>query len=234
MAEKKNPFAKLADEQGVSETKKKLAKAARTEAQEAEVVEAAKERVAAKRQARAKAEEPAKEPETEEVEEQEDGDADTEEVAEADGGAESDAEGDTTPAVLAADPAEAEKPAPVKKSSGRRTAAQADAEAQEREAALQAQIDELKAQMQSKADAGDIGIVPDRIVLEAEEGQEGGALRVVGGGRTLVNDDWRATVDGLQLLVGRASHQASSTLRLPITLVESLGVLLSNVGEITE
>lgn len=232
MAEKKNPFEKLAGEGAASKApaakstpkgKKPAAKASApekdSEEDEAKIIADAKKRVAAKKT------EPAPEPEPEPEVEEEETDADTEDAEEVE------TEADDTPAVLAED-SESEKPAPVKKST-RRTAAQADAEAKEREEALQAQIDELKAQMGSKADAAEVGIVSDRVVLEADEAEAGGQLRVVGDGRTLVNDDWRATVDGLRVLVGRSSQQASSTLQIPLSLVKSLGVLLGQIDEVT-
>lgn len=126
-------------------------------------------------------------------------------------------------------PEKAEKPAAPK--STRRTAKQVEEEAAAREAALQEQIDALKSALEKKADVADIGVVQDRVVLE---GGVGGDVRVVGNGRTLANDDWRATVDGLRLLLGRASSQSTQQFQLPVTLVPSLAELLSNLAEIQE
>lgn len=113
----------------------------------------------------------------------------------------------------------------------RRTAAQVEAEAAEREARLQEQIDMLSQKLDSKADTVDISVVKDRVVLEDGKG---GNVRVVGNGRTLANDDWRATVDGLRLLLGRSSTQSTQQFQLPISLIPSLAELLSNISEITE
>ena len=117
------------------------------------------------------------------------------------------------------------------KRSTRRTAAQVEREAAEREARLQEQIDALKAQVDGKADASEITVLQDRVVFEDGVG---GDVRVVGNGRSLVNDDWRCTVDGLALLLGRSSSQATQQFKLPLSLVPSLAELLSNVDEITE
>lgn len=227
---KANPFAKLKDA-AAAETSEALHAAADVEETGADEetedeVAAAKARLAAKRAARAKA---APEPEPEE----EDGDADSEEDDEAE-------VDDDTPAALAddsepdAEDADEEpevEPAPKVKRSTRRTAAQVEREAAEREARLQEQIDALKAQVDGKADASEITVLQDRVVLEDGVG---GDVRVVGNGRSLVNDDWRCTVDGLALLLGRSSSQATQQFKLPLSLVASLAELLSNVDEITE
>ena len=232
---KANPFAKLKDA-AAAETNEALHAAADVEETGADEetedeVAAAKARLAAKRAARAKA---APEPEPEEIEE-EDGDADSEEDDEAE-------VDDDTPAALADDsepdaevedeePETETEPAPQVKRSPRRTAAQVEREAAEREARLQEQIDALKAQVDGKADASEITVLQDRVVLEDGVG---GDVRVVGNGRSLVNDDWRCTVDGLALLLGRSSSQATQQFKLPLSLVPSLAELLSNVDEITE
>ncbi len=226
---KANPFAKLKDA-AAAETDEALHAAADveetgTDEESEDEVAAAKARLAAKRAARAEA---APEPE-------EESDADSEEDDEAD-----EAEVDDTPAALADDSesdAEVEdeepeaEPAPQVKRSTRRTAAQVEREAAEREARLQEQIDALKAQVDGKADASEITVLQDRVVLEDGVG---GDVRVVGNGRSLVNDDWRCTVDGLALLLGRSSSQATQQFKLPLSLVPSLAELLSNVDEITE
>lgn len=126
-----------------------------------------------------------------------------------------------------------EKAAEVPAKSTRRTAKQVEQEAAEREAALQAQIDELKAAMVKKADSVDVelAVIKDRVVLEDGEG---GALRVVGDGRTLTNDSWRATVDGLRLIIGRASNQATQQFQIPVSLASALGEVLTNVSEIAD
>lgn len=234
-AKKTNPFEKLGTKAPVK-SKAGAATAGKGEADESddedetdeeEVVSAAKARLA-KRRAAAKSAEP-------EVEEVEDAD---EIVTEA--GAEEETpktaedvadevnvtEQRAKQAGAAAESAEEDKPKRT-----RRTAAQVEAEAAEREAALQAQLDELRKAIAGKADAADIEVLQDRVVLE--EGQ-GGDLRVVGNGKTLANNDWRATIDGLRLILGRASSQATSTIQLPVSLVPSLAELLSNIDEITE
>ena len=224
---KANPFAKL-KETAAAETNEALHAAADVEEAGADEetedeVAAAKARLAAKRAAREEAE-------------PEESDADSEEDDEPE-------EVDNTPAALAddsesdAEDAEVEdeepevEPAPQVKRSTRRTAAQVEREAAEREARLQEQIDALKAQVDGKADASEITVLQDRVVLEDGVG---GDVRVVGNGRSLVNDDWRCTVDGLALLLGRSSSQATQQFKLPLSLVASLAELLSNVDEITE
>ena len=235
-AKKTNPFEKLGTK-GPVKSKASAATAGKDEAaeevdedetDEEEVVSAAKARLA-KRRAAAKAAEP---------EDGEEDAADDEIVTEA--GAEEETpktaedvadevnvtEQRAKQAGAAAESAEEDKPKRT-----RRTAAQVEAEAAEREAALQAQLDELRKAIAGKADAADIEVLQDRVVLE---GGQGGDLRVVGNGKTLANDDWRATIDGLRLILGRASSQATSTIQLPVSLVPSLAELLSNIDEITE
>lgn len=225
---KANPFAKL-KETAAAETNEALHAAADveetgTDEETEDEVAAAKARLAAKRAAREEAA-----PETEE--EESDADSEEDDEAEVD---------DDTPAALAddsepdAEDADEEpevEPAPKVKRSTRRTAAQVEREAAEREARLQEQIDALKAQVDGKADASEITVLQDRVVFEDGVG---GDVRVVGNGRSLVNDDWRCTVDGLALLLGRSSSQATQQFKLPLSLVPSLAELLSNVDEITE
>lgn len=217
MAEKANPFAKLGKTEAPASRAKSKADAASEEAaSEEEVVEAAKERVAAKRATRtvkAKAE-----PETEEETEEEADSADSEEVE----------------AEKAAEPEEddaAEEPvkdAPKK----RRTAAQVEAEYEAKQAELEAQIAKLTARIEGGEVAGGVEVVRDRVVLEDGVG---GDLRVVGASRTLVNDDWRATVtDGIKLVVGRSSAQATNSFVIPVSLAKSLGELLAEIDEIAE
>lgn len=232
-AKKANPFEKLAKEKAAASTA-----APETEEQ---VVAEAKERVAAKRAVRAKSAkkaEPEEAPEadieeTEELEptepetdEEETGDADSEE-----GETDAEDEDDDIPAVLADGAGEAPEPQVKKAPAKRRTAKQVEEEAAEREAKLQEQIDELKRSLEGKADSLDIGVVQDRIVLE---GGVGGDVRVVGNGKSLANDDWRATVDGLALLLGRSSTQATQQFKLPLVLIPSLVELLGELSEITE
>lgn len=223
MAEKVNPFAKLAAEKSEDGT---VPSAAVKELVEKSKVPAKKRTVKAKA---------APEPEAPE----------TDEVVELEGTTHSDVEGRA--AVLESednsddeDGEEEEvatkpdtKVTEPAKTTKRRTAAVVEAEAAEREAALQRQIDEMKAALAGKADAADVPVtvVRDRIVLE---GGQGGDVRVVGDGRTLVNDSWRATADGLRLLVGRSSAQSTQTFQFPISLVPALAELLSNIEEITD
>lgn len=124
-----------------------------------------------------------------------------------------------------------EEKAPVAEKATRRSAKQVEEEAAKREAKLQKQIDELKAALEKKADTADIAVVKDRVILEDGAG---GNLRVTNGGRSLVNDDWRATVDGLRLILGRSSTQSTQQFQIPVSLVGSLAELLSNVSEIQE
>lgn len=131
-----------------------------------------------------------------------------------------------------AEPAEQSEKSTAPKTTARRTAKQVEEEAARRERAMQEQIDALKKALEGKADVSDISVVADRVVLEDGIG---GDVRVIGGGKSLVNNDWRATaVDSLRLMVGRANTQSTQQLALPITLVASLAELLSNVDEITE
>lgn len=224
-AKKANPFQKLKEE------KVAAASDAAPETEE-QVVAEAKERVAAKRAVRAKKAEPEEAPEADieeteepEIDEEETGDADSEE-------GEPDAEDeDDTPAVLADGAGEAPEPQVKKAPAKRRTAKQVEEEAAEREAKLQEQIDELKRSLEGKADSLDIGVVQDRIVLE---GGVGGDVRVAGNGKSLANDDWRATVDGLALMLGRSSTQSTQQFKLPLVLIPSLVELLGELSEITE
>lgn len=130
------------------------------------------------------------------------------------------------------EPAEQSEKSTAPKTTARRTAKQVEEEAARKEKAMQEQIDALKKALEGKADVSDISVVADRVVLEDGIG---GDVRVIGGGKSLVNNDWRATaVDSLRLMVGRANTQSTQQLALPITLVASLAELLSNVDEITE
>lgn len=123
--------------------------------------------------------------------------------------------------------------APAPKKATRRTAKQVEEEAAAKQAELEAQIEALRVALEGKADMAvlDIGIVKDRVVLE---GGEGGDVRVVGAGKTLVNDDWRCTADGLRLILGRSSMQSTQQFHIPLSLVSSLAELLSNVTEIQD
>ena len=207
--EKKNPFAKLGAQSAPTSVKKAAASAEQDSAEEAseeEVVEAAKERVAKKRAARSvKAK---AEPETEETEEV-DNDAGEETADDSDEAAEK----------------------PAAKKTTRRTAKQVEEEYAAKQEALEAQIAALKAQIDGGAPGG-VEVVRDRVVLE---GGAGGDLRAIGESRTLVNDDWRATnVDGLRLVVGRSSAQATNSFAIPVSLAKSLSELLAEIDEITE
>lgn len=125
----------------------------------------------------------------------------------------------------------AEAAEPNKKAT-RRTAATVEAEAAERESKLQAQIDELRAKVSGVEGAQvEFGLVRD---VEVGEGESGGTIRQVGDGRTLVNNDWRVTKDGLRLLVGRNSSQAYATFQVPIVLGGSLAELLAHLDTIAE
>lgn len=244
-APKANPFAKLDAKKATSAAAAPVDETAAPEADE--VVVAAKTRIAAKQAARTaqtadeateddapaapvkrarkvvKTIPPIKSVEPEVEEELED---------EAD-----EVEDEGTPAVLEddtedEDDTEAEEPeeAPAPKIT-RRTAKQVELEAEEREAKLQRQIDELSAKLSGKADSAEITVLQDRVVLEDGVG---GDVRVVGGGKTLVNNDWRCTIDGLRLILGRASNQSTQQFQIPATLVSSLAELLANVTEIQD
>ena len=237
MAEKANPFAKLGKtEAPASRAKSKAAAAASEEAaSEEEVVEAAKERVAAKRAARSVKAKAA--PEPEEIEEEESDSADSEEVeAEKAVEPEDDEAGDSgddeDDHAEEGDEAAVSEPVKAAPKSTRRTAKQVEEEYQAKQAELEAQIAKLTARIESGDVEGGVEVVRDRVVLEDGVG---GDLRVVGASRTLVNDDWRATVtDGIKLVVGRSSAQATNSFVIPVSLAKSLGELLAEIDEIAE
>lgn len=237
MAEKANPFAKLGKtEAPASRAKSKAAAAASEEAaSEEEVVEAAKERVAAKRATRSVKAKAA--PEPEEIEEEESDNADSEEVEaekavepeDAEAGDSGDDEDDHAEE---GDEAAVSEPVKAAPKSTRRTAKQVEEEYQAKQAELEAQIAKLTARIESGDVEGGVEVVRDRVVLEDGVG---GDLRVVGASRTLVNDDWRATVtDGIKLVVGRSSAQATNSFVIPVSLAKSLGELLAEIDEIAE
>ena len=235
MAEKANPFAKLGKtEAPASRAKSKAAAASDSEeaASEEEVVEAAKERVAAKRAARS-----VKAKVAPEVEEEEDDSADSEEVeAEEAVEPEDDEAGDSgddeDDHAEEGDEAAVSEPVKTAPKSTRRTAKQVEEEYQAKQAELEAQIAKLTARIEGGEVSGGVEVVRDRVVLEDGVG---GDLRVVGASRTLVNDDWRATVtDGIKLVVGRSSAQATNSFVIPVSLAKSLGELLAEIDEIAE
>lgn len=237
MAEKANPFAKLGKtEAPASRAKSKAAAASEEVSEEAEteeeVVAAAKERVAAKRATRSVKAKAA--PEPEEIEEEEDDSADSEEV-EAEKAAEPEGDDSDDDEDDAAEEVEAAAEEPVKaapKKSTRRTAKQVEEEYQAKQAELEAQIAKLTARIEGGEVEGGVEVVKDRVVLEDGAG---GDLRVVVASRTLVNDDWRATVtDGIKLVVGRSSAQATNSFVIPVSLAKSLGELLAEIDEIAE
>ena len=234
MAEKANPFAKLGKtEAPASRAKSKAAAASEEAASEEEVVEAAKKSVAAKRATRTvKAA-----PEPEEIEEEESDNADSEEVEaekavepeDDEAGDSGDDEGDDAEE---GDEAAVSEPVKAAPKSTRRTAKQVEEEYQAKQAELEAQIAKLTARIESGDVEGGVEVVRDRVVLEDGVG---GDLRVVGASRTLVNDDWRATVtDGIKLVVGRSSAQATNSFVIPVSLAKSLGELLAEIDEIAE
>lgn len=246
MAEKVNPFAKLAGDAPVAKSAApKVTKVSGTVGEglpgaKAKSDAAAKKRLADKKAKAAEAAAlAAAEAEAEEVDEEELEDEGTpavlaEDAAEDEAEEQADAETEEEDSGDEDDTDNAAAPeAPAKAAPKRRTAAVVEAEAAAREEALQAQIDEMKAQLAGKANLTDIAVtvVRDRVVLEDGVG---GDVRVVGDGRTLVNDDWRATADGLRLLVGRSSAQSTQTFQFPLSLVPALAELLSNISEITE
>lgn len=201
-----------------------------------EVVEARK-RLAAKRAAEKKAA-AAAEAEAEEAEEIEDEgqaavlvdteeteDAEPEEVAE-EVEDEADDSGDD-----ADDSAEETKESPVKASKPRRTATVVQQEADAKIAALQAEMDAMRRQMESQSEALEIGVVKDKVLLEDGVG---GDLRIAGGGKSLLNNDWRATADGIRLIVGRSSAQSTQSFQIPVSLVKSLSELLAHVDAIID
>ncbi len=239
MAEKANPFAKLGKtEAPASRAKSKAAAASEEVSEEAaseEEVVAAKERVAAKRATRSVKAKAA--PEPEEVEEEEDDNADSEEVEaekavepeDAEAGDSGDDEDDHAEE---GDEAAVSEPVKAAPKSTRRTAKQVEEEYQAKQAELEAQIAKLTARIESGDVEGGVEVVRDRVVLEDGVG---GDLRVVGASRTLVNDDWRATVtDGIKLVVGRSSAQATNSFVIPVSLAKSLGELLAEIDEIAE
>lgn len=236
MAEKANPFAKLGKtEAPASRAKSKAAAASEEAASEEEVVEAAKERVAAKRATRSVKAKAA--PEPEEIEEEESDSADSEEVEaekavepeDAEAGDSGDDEDDHAEE---GDEAAVSEPVKAAPKSTRRTAKQVEEEYQAKQAELEAQIAKLTARIESGDVEGGVEVVRDRVVLEDGVG---GDLRVVGASRTLVNDDWRATVtDGIKLVVGRSSAQATNSFVIPVSLAKSLGELLAEIDEIAE
>ena len=236
MAEKANPFAKLGKtEAPASRAKSKAAAASEEAASEEEVVAAAKERVAAKRATRSLKAKAA--PEPEEIEEEEEDSADSEEVeAEKAATPEDDEAGDSgddeDDHAEEGDEAAVSEPVKAAPKSTRRTAKQVEEEYQAKQAELEAQIAKLIARIESGDVEGGVEVVRDRVVLEDGVG---GDLRVVGASRTLVNDDWRATVtDGIKLVVGRSSAQATNSFVIPVSLAKSLGELLAEIDEIAE
>ena len=240
MAEKANPFAKLGKTEAPASRAKSKAAAASEEvseeaASEEEVVAAAKERVAAKRATRSVKAKAA--PEPEEIEEEEEDSADSEEVeAEKAVEPEDDEAGDSgddeDDHAEEGDEAAVSEPVKAAPKSTRRTAKQVEEEYQAKQAELEAQIAKLTARIESGDVEGGVEVVRDRVVLEDGVG---GDLRVVGASRTLVNDDWRATVtDGIKLVVGRSSAQATNSFVIPVSLTKSLGELLAEIDEIAE
>ena len=236
MAEKANPFAKLGKtEAPASRAKSTKAAASEEVSEEEEVVAAAKERVAAKRATRSVKAKAA--PEPEEIEEEESDSADSEEVEaekavepeDAEAGDSGDDEDDHAEE---GDEAAVSEPVKAAPKSTRRTAKQVEEEYQAKQAELEAQIAKLTARIESGDVEGGVEVVRDRVVLEDGVG---GDLRVVGASRTLVNDDWRATVtDGIKLVVGRSSAQATNSFVIPVSLAKSLGELLAEIDEIAE
>lgn len=240
MAEKANPFAKLGKTEAPASRAKSKAAAASEEvseeaATEEEVVAAAKQRVATKRATRIVKAKAA--PEPEEVEEEESDSADSEEVEaekavepeDAEAGDSGDDEDDHAEE---GDEAAVSEPVKAAPKSTRRTAKQVEEEYQAKQAELEAQIAKLTARIESGDVEGGVEVVRDRVVLEDGVG---GDLRVVGASRTLVNDDWRATVtDGIKLVVGRSSAQATNSFVIPVSLAKSLGELLAEIDEIAE
>ena len=240
MAEKANPFAKLGKTEAPASRAKSKAAAASEEvseeaATEEEVVEAAKERVAAKRATRSVKAKAA--PEPEEIEEEESDSADSEEVeaekaAEPEDAEAGDSGDDEDDHAEEGDEAAVSEPVKAAPKSTRRTAKQVEEEYQAKQAELEAQIAKLTARIEGGEVEGGVEVVRDRVVLEDGVG---GDLRVVGASRTLVNDDWRATVtDGIKLVVGRSSAQATNSFVIPVSLAKSLGELLAEIDEIAE
>src|SRR5690606_33117085 len=117
-----------------------------------------------------------------------------------------------------------------KSASTRRTAKQVEEEYQAKLAEQQAKMDSLLEKLGAQAGGG-IEVVQDRVVLE---GGVGGDVRVVGDGKTLTNDEWRVTLDGLRLIMGRASAQTTQTFVIPAKLAVSLGEVLSQLPEIKQ
>lgn len=237
MAEKANPFAKLGKTEVPASRAKAKAAASEEVAEEAaseeEVVAAAKERVAAKRATRSVKAKAA--PEVEEIEEEDSADVEeveAEKAVEPEVDEAGDSGDDEDDHAEEADEAAVSEPVKAAPKSTRRTAKQVEEEYRAKQAELEAQIAKLTARIEGGDVGGGVEVVKDRVVLEDGEG---GDLRVVGASRTLVNDDWRATVtDGIKLVVGRSSAQATNSFVIPVSLAKSLGELLSEIDEITE
>lgn len=239
MAEKANPFAKLGKTEAPASRAKARAAAAASEevseeaASEEEVVAAAKERVAARRATRSVKAKAA--PEVEEIEEIDSADVEeveAEKAVEPEVDEAGDSGDDEDDHAEEADEAAVSEPVKAAPKSTRRTAKQVEEEYRARQAELEAQIAKLIARIEGGDVGGGVEVVKDRVVLE---NGVGGDLRVVGASRTLVNDDWRATVtDGIKLVVGRSSAQATNSFVIPVSLAKSLGELLSEIDEITE
>ena len=215
MAEKANPFAKL----GKTEAPASRAKAAASEeVSDEEVDNADSEEVEAEK---------AVEPEVDEA-----GDSGDDEAGDSGDDEAGDSGDDEDDHAEEGDEAAVSEPVKAAPKSTRRTAKQVEEEYQAKQAELEAQIAKLIARIESGDVEGGVEVVRDRVVLEDGVG---GDLRVVGASRTLVNDDWRATVtDGIKLVVGRSSAQATNSFVIPVSLAKSLGELLAELDEISE
>lgn len=214
MAEKKNPF-----ESAKSASSKK---SAGSEAAEKESVEELKARIAAKRAARAA--EAAVEASDE---------SDVDEELEAEKSTEPEEGEDAEEAAVEENEAAEAEAGPVKaapKKATRRTAKQVEEEYAAKVAELEAELAKAKGR-QGAAEEVELGVTLDTAL---SVGEHGGAVRIVGDGRTLMNDDWRCTVDGLRVILGRASSQSTQNFVLPRSLMPSLGELLAHISEIAE
>lgn len=100
---------------------------------------------------------------------------------------------------------------------------------------LREEVAELRARLDRREETElDVSVATDQVL--AADGV-GGETRKLADGNTVMNEDWRMTRMGLVVLVGRASAQANTSLKIPTTLLASLheltGHYLSEIAEQT-
>ena len=102
---------------------------------------------------------------------------------------------------------------------------------QERDA-LREEVESLKARLDAREEAKTFGVVEDRVLAEDVTG---GTVRYLPESVTVMNDDWRMTRAGLVVMIGRASAQSNTALKIPASLLPSLVELaehyLAELGE---